>query len=299
MKKRKTTTGLGIITLAICIVLTPLIMDHAHGGETVMHPVSLPVNDSPPAMNFMDHSKPTGIVIDLIVAITALVIVAMLVREIRRRRRTEATLLKSRELLNRQQEDLQIILDNVPAWIYYKDRENRYVRVNKLFADTMGMSKEQLEGKSLFDIFPREQAEAFWSDDKEVIKFNKPKTGIIEPVNTPGGMLWAQTDKIPCYDIQGNIIGITGFTVDITERKLAEEEWEKLILELQKALSEVKLLSGLLPICSSCKKIRNDKGYWEQIECYIGDHSEAEFSHSICPDCAERLYPGISSKKSG
>lgn len=66
---------------------------------------------------------------------------------------------------------------------------------------------------------------------------------------------------------------------------------EKISAELQKALSDIKQLSGLLPICSSCKKIRNDEGYWEQIEGYIRDHTEAEFSHSICPDCAKRLYP--------
>lgn len=61
--------------------------------------------------------------------------------------------------------------------------------------------------------------------------------------------------------------------------------------ELQDALSKVKLLGGLLPICASCKKIRDDKGYWQQIEAYIRDHSEAEFSHGICPECARTLYP--------
>ena len=62
-------------------------------------------------------------------------------------------------------------------------------------------------------------------------------------------------------------------------------------LELKEALSKVKILSGFLPICSSCKKIRDDKGYWNQIETYIGNHSEAEFTHGICPKCAKRLYP--------
>jgi hypothetical protein len=70
-----------------------------------------------------------------------------------------------------------------------------------------------------------------------------------------------------------------------------EEEKENLIIDLQKALSEVKKLSGFLPICASCKKIRNDKGYWQQVEEYISDHSEALFSHSICPDCMRKLYP--------
>lgn len=62
---------------------------------------------------------------------------------------------------------------------------------------------------------------------------------------------------------------------------------------LQDALNKVKLLSGFLPICSFCKNIRDDKGYWNQVESYIRDHSEAEFSHSICPECAEKHYPGV------
>lgn len=64
-------------------------------------------------------------------------------------------------------------------------------------------------------------------------------------------------------------------------------------IELQEALDTVKTLKGLLPICSNCKKIRDDDGYWNQIESYIGEHSEAEFSHSICPDCAQELYPDL------
>ncbi len=72
-----------------------------------------------------------------------------------------------------------------------------------------------------------------------------------------------------------------------------EKEREKLIKELQDALAKVKKLSGFLPICSSCKKIRDDKGYWNQIESYIHKHSEAEISHSICPECAKKLYPDL------
>ena len=75
-------------------------------------------------------------------------------------------------------------------------------------------------------------------------------------------------------------------------RALTKEK-EKLIVELQEALAKVKTLSGLLPICSSCKKIRDDNGYWNQIETYIRQHSEADFTHGICPTCAKMLYPGL------
>lgn len=77
------------------------------------------------------------------------------------------------------------------------------------------------------------------------------------------------------------------------ERRKAEQEKESLIKELKETLSQVKTLKGLLPICCACKKIRDDKGYWNQIESYIKDHSDAEFSHGICPDCMKRLYPEI------
>jgi len=81
--------------------------------------------------------------------------------------------------------------------------------------------------------------------------------------------------------------------IEIEERKRAQIEKDNLIVELKDALTEVKTLSGLLPICASCKKIRDDSGYWNQIESYISDHSKAEFSHCICPDCAKKLYPEI------
>jgi hypothetical protein len=81
--------------------------------------------------------------------------------------------------------------------------------------------------------------------------------------------------------------------LDIEKRKQTEKEKELLISELQKALHEVKTLSGLIPICAQCKKVRDDKGYWNQIESYIHKHSDVDFSHSICPKCAEELYPGM------
>lgn len=83
----------------------------------------------------------------------------------------------------------------------------------------------------------------------------------------------------------------------IQERRQAEKEKERLIQELQEALANVKKLSGLIPICSSCKKIRDDKGYWNKLEKYLLEHSDATLSHGICPDCAKNLYPEYFEKK--
>ncbi|HET6485775.1 MAG TPA: hypothetical protein VFH83_05120 [Spirochaetia bacterium] len=81
--------------------------------------------------------------------------------------------------------------------------------------------------------------------------------------------------------------------VEIELRKAAERQRDETIRELRQALSEVKTLRGLLPICSRCKRIRDDSGYWNRIETYIRDHTDARFTHGICPDCARELYPDV------
>ena len=85
----------------------------------------------------------------------------------------------------------------------------------------------------------------------------------------------------------------TSLTNEIEERKRSEAERERLIRQLEEALANVKQLKGLLPICASCKRIRDDRGYWNQIEEYIRKHTEAEFTHGLCPECARKLYPDL------
>lgn len=121
-----------------------------------------------------------------------------------------------------QREELRVILDSCPALIFYKDRDNRFLRVNRAFAEVMGAPREQLEGKSLFDLYPRAQAEAYWRDDQEVIASGQAKIDIVEPMQTPSGERWYQTGKVPCRDTQGNITGVIGFALDITENRRAE-----------------------------------------------------------------------------
>jgi len=97
------------------------------------------------------------------------------------------------------------------------------------------------------------------------------------------------------------IRGVSGHRIllsarSIAERKRSQQEREKLIQELQEAFAKIKVLSGFIPICASCKKIRDDQGYWNQLEAYIQSHTEAQFSHGICPDCATALYPDYFTK---
>jgi PAS domain S-box-containing protein len=112
-----------------------------------------------------------------------------------------------------------------------------------------------------------------------------------------GSEIWFDNVVSFIRDAQNRVIGLFGVSRNITEQKIAEADKEKLIRYLQEALSEIKTLSGMLPICVQCKKIRDDKGYWKQIEHYIAEHSDASFSHSLCPDCAAKLYPGLFKNK--
>ena len=91
---------------------------------------------------------------------------------------------------------------------------------------------------------------------------------------------------------EGRVVRLE-IATDITDKIVAKELGNKLIRDLQKALTEVKVLSGLLPMCCSCKKIRDDKGYWKQIEQYIQEHTNAKVSHGICQDCVKKLYPEL------
>jgi PAS domain S-box-containing protein len=93
-------------------------------------------------------------------------------------------------------------------------------------------------------------------------------------------------------EMENKIITI-GIDRDVTERKRVEAERERLISDLQKALTDIKTLSGLVPICSNCKKIRDDKGYWTQVEAYIQKRSNAQFSHGVCPECMAKHYPYV------
>ncbi|MCE5249298.1 PAS domain S-box protein [bacterium] len=89
------------------------------------------------------------------------------------------------------------------------------------------------------------------------------------------------------------VIGMEGLIVDTTETRRAEYQHIKLFSQLDQALDQINTLSGMIPICASCKKIRDDQGYWNQVEKYISEHSQAEFTHSICPDCQRILYPDL------
>lgn len=168
-------------------------------------------------------------------------------------------------------------------------RDGFIVNVNDGFTSITGFAREEAIGKTIMDL-------NIWNDPADrpkVVKELKEK-GYCDNYETmfkrkDGSLLFGLlSSKI--ITLQG-ILYIASFTRDITERKLAEETLKEERKRLRKALDEVKTLRGIVPICANCKKIRNDNGYWDQVEQYVSAHSEAEFSHSICPDCFKTLYP--------
>jgi PAS domain S-box-containing protein len=208
---------------------------------------------------------------------------------------------KMQESLQQERNLLRTLIDNLPDYVYIKDIEGRFVVANMAIVHQFGFnSLSELIGKSDYDLFPHELAERYFVDEQKIIQSGQ---GIYEyegptiDKSKKEKERWVTTVKVPLRDTQGKIISTVGISRDITERKKGEAERERLITQLQDALADVKLLSGLVPICANCKKIRDDQGYWTQIESYIQDRSDAKFSHSICPDCAAKLYPNYFPKK--
>lgn len=187
-------------------------------------------------------------------------------------------------LQNRQQQ--QTVFDHLPAGIVLINAETHtIIETNKTAEKMFHASREQIIGRVCHHFLcPNDVGKC-------------PITDLDQKINNSERILiTAQGSRVPILKTVIPILHhgtqcLLETFVDISSRKQAEAEKEKLILKLRKTLDEVKTLSGLLPICSVCKKIRDDKGYWNQIEHYIMDHSEAGFTHGICPECSEKFYP--------
>ncbi len=143
--------------------------------------------------------------------------------DITERKKSEEKLKESEKRYKYIADELEMILDHLPGIIVYKDTKNNLLRVNKFLADAHNLTKKDMEGKSSFEFYPREQAQAYWDDDLEVINSRKPKLNIVEPWEPDIGKRWVSTSKIPYIDENGNVKGIIALANDITERKLAEE----------------------------------------------------------------------------
>ena len=208
---------------------------------------------------------------------------------------------KNEELLQASEAKYRFLTEKISDVVWTTDINLVFKYITPSIDFALGYQPEELIGRTPEAIMTPEainRTRSLLNDE-----LNKTRRGRSEAVrfiefeeaclHKNGETLWFSSVVSLIRDSKGEITGIHGVSRNITEQKQAEEEKEKLIFELQEALSEVKTLSGLLPICSHCKKIRDDRGYWNQLESYLLDHSNALLSHSICPECAEKYYPDI------
>jgi PAS domain S-box-containing protein len=174
-----------------------------------------------------------------------------------------------------------------PIFSFYPDGTYRYV--NAAFAHGVGKPRDRIVGRKIWDVFEKEEADKRFAVVGKV--FAEGSVQEIEVrVPLPSGDTWYLTTVKPVLGRQGEVETVLCISKNITGRKLAELELRKEHEKLQRAMEEIRTLSGLLPICAWCKKIRDDKGYWTLLESYIEKHSHASFSHSLCPECCERMY---------
>ena len=203
------------------------------------------------------------------------------IRDITDRKHTEEALRESGEKYRS--------LASTADSMYLVDRGYRYLFMNDKHLSRFGLPLERIIGR-LYREFHSETSTREFIEKVEHV-FETGTSIQNEYRSERDGRYFLRTFS-PVKDKEAiTTIAVTVASKDISERKQAEEERERLILELTDALSRIRALSGLLPICAACKKIRNDKGYWEQLETYISDRSDADFSHGICPECLKILYP--------
>jgi len=200
---------------------------------------------------------------------------------------TNKALDEERSLLQESEVRFRLLINEALDAIFLADTSGKFVMVNQQAADCLGYNEQELLALSTEDIEVGHTEEEIVQIFKDLSQgkthrrkgIHKRKDGTTFPVEV----------TLSSYTIHDDTF-ILAIARDMIEHNKAEKEKETLINELQEALKEIKQLSGLLPICSSCKKIRDDQGYWNQIEAFIQTNSDARFSHGICPDCVQSLY---------
>ena len=185
------------------------------------------------------------------------------------------------------------ILNALVKSILVIDRNYHVVAANRAACRSFCLSLDNIIGQECFRVTHKGDNPCWLNETHCPVRVAfklKDKSRVIHQHNYAGKTVFEEVIAFPIFDDQGEVNFVVEELNDMTELIQSKE-----IIEYLKI--EVNTLRGIIPICSSCKKIRDDKGYWQQVEVYVRDRSEAEFSHSICPECFEKLYPEFVSKK--
>ena len=186
----------------------------------------------------------------------------------------------ARKLEEKQQQEDRFF-ENAIDMICFLDFNGYFRRVNKAWERTLGYTREELTSRRFIEFVHPDDQERTLNQNAQVRGGGKALSFENRYRCKDGSYRWLRWNAAP--DSPQNVI--YGVARDITESKRAEEEREQLVRELQAALAEVKALQQILPICSYCRKIRDDENYWHTVENYISRHTSTRFSHSICPSC--------------
>jgi PAS domain S-box-containing protein len=189
------------------------------------------------------------------------------------------------------------LLNTIPCAVYdyilFPDGRNRFLYFSPQCERIFELSAETImaDPNMIWEMVHPDDAEQLQQED---VNANRAQIAFQSEVRIvlPGGRIkWIHLWSMPSSQKYDSQTIWSGVILDVTKRKEAEEEKNRLVNELKTALDEIKTLKGIVPICSFCKKIRDDKGYWEQVEVYVAEHTDAAFSHSFCPECAKKHYP--------
>lgn len=204
-----------------------------------------------------------------------------IVRDITERKRLENLIIQAKK-------DWEETFDTINEAITIHDNDFNIIRANRAAAKVLGIQFPAIFNQKCYTSYHGLESPPHHCPSCRTLITGEH---CVAEVFEPNLNKYLEVKAYPRFDRDNNITGVVHVVRDITERKEMEENREKLILELKKALAKVKTLKGLLPICASCSKIRDDKGSWTHVDVYIRNHSEAEFTHSYCPECAERHFP--------
>lgn len=196
---------------------------------------------------------------------------------------------KARALAENSQRHLAAIVKSTDDAIYGLNLDGSLISWNRSAEKIFDYRAEEIIGRSVALLFPFDQHDEL-IDNLQQIKRGE-SVGRYETlrVRKDGQFIPVSITVSPIKDETGKIIGASAIARDITQRKREERERNELIRELTDALKQVRTLTGLLPICATCKRIRDDRGYWQQVETYISSHTQATFTHGICPECLKRV----------
>ncbi|MCE5311776.1 MAG: PAS domain S-box protein [Nitrospiraceae bacterium] len=195
--------------------------------------------------------------------------------------------------LDRQHKFKTAVMNTINAFVIALDRHGKIVMLNNACEKATGYSTDDVRDTYLWELLMPENAAELKSEFECLPDVARLKSGEKCWVTKDGQKIVVSLTNTVLRDHKGRpeFIITTGF--DVTEKKQAEAEREHLIRELRDALANIKTLKGLIPICASCKKIRDDQGFWSMIEEYISEHSEVEFTHGICPECTEKYWKSV------